>query len=202
MSDLVSQIKESLDIVTALQKYTSANFSKRRGIKGKICCPFHSEKSPSFQVDTEKNTWRCFGACAEKGDVIILYSKVFGVDNKTAIKQLGKELGLIQGNSELSQEKKAEINKEYKEKEAIREIKENIEKSYSNLCSIYVRMKSLIKATNTIEELENISVIVDMEKYIEYLLDCLQEKNGKEDYLSAYVSSKGVIKKWNLILKI
>ncbi len=34
----------------------------------KICCPFHNEDTPSFQIDTESQLWYCFGQCARGGD--------------------------------------------------------------------------------------------------------------------------------------
>jgi DNA primase catalytic core len=40
--------------------------------QGKLCCPFHEDKTPSFQIYTKTNTWHCFsGNCsAGSGDVI------------------------------------------------------------------------------------------------------------------------------------
>lgn len=38
----------------------------------KARCPLHQESTPSFYVWTDKDTWRCFGACATGGDVIKL----------------------------------------------------------------------------------------------------------------------------------
>jgi hypothetical protein len=40
--------------------------------KMKGCCPLHQESTPSFHVWLDKQTWRCFGACAMGGDVITL----------------------------------------------------------------------------------------------------------------------------------
>jgi hypothetical protein len=50
-------------------------------------CPFHSEKSPSFYVYPETNTFHCFG-CQENGDVIKLTMHLHGVDFKEAVRML------------------------------------------------------------------------------------------------------------------
>jgi len=42
-------------------------------LKGR--CPFHEERTPSFYVFTDSDRWRCFGACAEGGDVYDLMKK-------------------------------------------------------------------------------------------------------------------------------
>ena len=43
---------------------------KKSGANFEACCPFHSEKTPSFKVHKAKNTWRCFGGCQTSGDAI------------------------------------------------------------------------------------------------------------------------------------
>ncbi len=50
-------------------------------------CPFHSEKTPSFTVFTNTNTFFCFG-CNAQGDVITFYQKLYGVDFVEAVKSL------------------------------------------------------------------------------------------------------------------
>ena len=49
---------------TALQTISAG---KMRGL-----CPVHDERTPSFRLDLERQTWRCFGACGRGGDVIAL----------------------------------------------------------------------------------------------------------------------------------
>lgn len=55
---------------------------------GKIgLCPFHNERSPSFNINISKNTWRCFG-CGLYGDPIDFVQKRDNVDFITAVKKL------------------------------------------------------------------------------------------------------------------
>lgn len=61
---------------------------KRSGVKTlTTLCPFHSEKTPSFTVFTESNTFYCFG-CDEHGDSIAFCQKYCGVDFMEAIRRL------------------------------------------------------------------------------------------------------------------
>jgi len=53
---------------------------------GNISCPFHPDKTPSFQI-TKKNTFTCH-SCGVYGDVIDLYQKLHNVDFKTAVTAL------------------------------------------------------------------------------------------------------------------
>lgn len=198
---LVEQIKDHLDILTALQKYTTADLSKLRGKKGNILCPFHEEKTASFLVDTINNTWHCFGSCATGGDVITLYAFSNGISNKYAIKLLASHLGLMKDKKKLSKKVKIDFIKKKKEKEALNFIELDIERTYKQLCSIRHVMKNLIDKTDSIEELEEISEVIDDELYVSYLLDCLLNYYSREEYLKSYVEAKEAIKVWQLVLR-
>jgi len=50
-------------------------------------CPFHEEKTPSFYLYTETNSFVCFG-CQEKGDVIKFKMLLDGLDFKEAVNEL------------------------------------------------------------------------------------------------------------------
>lgn len=198
---IVEGIKSEINIMTALQKYTTADTSKLRNkSKGNICCPFHSEKSPSFLVDTIKDTWHCFGTCGTGGDVISLYAVANGVSNKDAINSMGTELGLIDSKHKISPKVQQEISK-LKLKKQIKIIETlEADKVYSDLCNIYRIITELIQDADTMEKLELISIIVDEEPYINYLLDILLLHNENEEYSNAYIKAKGVIEKWQSIL--
>lgn len=53
---------------------------RKQGAKLWGCCPFHSESTPSFVIDTKRNNWRCFGACGTGGDSIAFYAKMHNLD--------------------------------------------------------------------------------------------------------------------------
>lgn len=49
---------------------------KQKGGRFLACCPFHKEKTPSFQIDPEKQFWHCFG-CGEGGNVVTFVEKKY-----------------------------------------------------------------------------------------------------------------------------
>ena len=66
---------------------------KADGRNLKALCPFHREKSPSFKVDPERSTYRCFG-CGEHGDVFTFVEKMESVDFRGALQHLADRAGI------------------------------------------------------------------------------------------------------------
>ena len=66
---------------------------KRSGIAYKACCPFHNEKTPSFQVSPAKGIYKCFG-CGKGGDAINFIMEHEGVDFKRAVEIGAKKLNI------------------------------------------------------------------------------------------------------------
>lgn len=91
-NNLIPRIKERLTIREVVDRY---GLPVKRGF---ICCPFHSERTPSLKL-YENNTWYCFG-CSAHGDVIDFVSKMEGKTFSETIRLLATELGL--GTSEFS----------------------------------------------------------------------------------------------------
>lgn len=73
---------------------------KRMGRRYGACCPFHKEKTPSFFVDPDKKSWRCYGACAEGGSAIDFIMKTDGIDFKEATLMLAKHFGITPPESD------------------------------------------------------------------------------------------------------
>ncbi|MBT5928397.1 MAG: DNA primase, partial [Verrucomicrobia bacterium] len=63
--ELVEQIRQASDIVEIISSYVPL---KRAGATFKALCPFHNEKTPSFNVNPQRQTFHCFG-CHKGGDV-------------------------------------------------------------------------------------------------------------------------------------
>ncbi len=61
--------------------------SRAGGNSFKMCCPFHNEKTPSFFVTVDKNTFKCF-SCGEYGDTLDFVSKYEQIDVISAAKKL------------------------------------------------------------------------------------------------------------------
>jgi len=88
---VADEIKSKLDIVQYIQRYVPL---KKAGRTFKAPCPFHSERTPSFVVNEQNQTWRCFGACAEGGDIFNFAMKYNGWSFTEALEELGKLAGV------------------------------------------------------------------------------------------------------------
>ena len=89
---VTQQIKDRLDIVYYIQQFVPD--LKKAGRYYKACCPFHSEKTPSFVVNPDTQSWRCFGACAEGGDIFTFAQKRHGWSFVEALNELGRIAGV------------------------------------------------------------------------------------------------------------
>ena len=95
----IERILDSIDIVDVVSRYVPD--LKQKGSNYQCCCPFHSERTPSFIVSRARNTWHCFGACAEGGDAIKFVMKYNNCSFPEAVRELGKMCGVtIEENKE------------------------------------------------------------------------------------------------------
>ncbi|MDP2328235.1 MAG: DNA primase, partial [Dehalococcoidia bacterium] len=88
----IDDIKTRLDIVDVVSGYVPE--LKKMGRSWKARCPFHSERTPSFVVDPERQTWHCFGSCSTGGDVIEFVRRIEGLDFKEALYLCAERAGV------------------------------------------------------------------------------------------------------------
>jgi DNA primase len=90
MASPVEEIKERIDIVSFIRGYLEL---KPAGKNFKALCPFHSEKTPSFMVSPERQSWHCFG-CNRGGDVIKFLMEYENLEFYEALKVLAEKAGV------------------------------------------------------------------------------------------------------------
>lgn len=109
--DFLQEIKEKNDIVSVISEYVTL---KRSGRSLVGLCPFHSEKTPSFNVNQAKQFYYCFG-CNAGGDVFSFIMKLENFDFLAAAHLLADRAGIIwpdqTGESNLDNRKRDELYK-------------------------------------------------------------------------------------------
>jgi DNA primase len=91
-TDLVlEEIRARVDIVDLIGARVQL---KRAGATYKGCCPFHKEKTPSFNVNPNKQFYKCFG-CGEAGDIFTFLMKMEGLQFMDAVQQLADKAGVV-----------------------------------------------------------------------------------------------------------
>ena len=108
MSTPVEKIKERLNIVDLLGTYIKL---EKAGKNMKARCPFHNEKTPSFFVSPDRDSYYCFG-CGKKGDIFTFVQEFEGLDFFGALKLLAERTGveLTRENVQMRNEKEAIFN--------------------------------------------------------------------------------------------
>ena len=89
-SGIAAEIKSKLPVLDVVGETVAL---KRAGSAYKGLCPFHSEKTPSFIVSPDRESWRCFG-CGEGGDIFTFLMRRDGIDFREALSRLAEKAGV------------------------------------------------------------------------------------------------------------
>ncbi|MCX6089587.1 MAG: DNA primase [Candidatus Atribacteria bacterium] len=106
----LDEIKQNINIVDLIAGYIDL---KPAGKNYRGLCPFHEEKTPSFNVSPEKGIYHCFG-CGAGGDIFNFIMKMENITFREAVRYLARKAGieLLESSSDMN-------NREQKEKERL-----------------------------------------------------------------------------------
>lgn len=91
MPNDVQEVKDRINIVDLAQQYLGL---KKVGSAWKALCPFHTEKSPSFLVNEERQIYKCFG-CGKGGDVLNFVMEMENLTFPEALHLLADRAGVV-----------------------------------------------------------------------------------------------------------
>ena len=94
--DYIEELSRRVDIIELVGGYVQL---KRKGRLYAGLCPFHSEKSPSFYIYPETQSFYCFG-CGVGGDAIVFAKKINNIDYTEAVKLLAARVGMPEPNDD------------------------------------------------------------------------------------------------------
>ena len=87
----IEEVRSRLDIVDVVSQSVPL---KKAGRYFKAPCPFHNEKTPSFIVNPERQSWHCFGACGTGGDAFSFIMKRENIEFGEALRTLAEQVGV------------------------------------------------------------------------------------------------------------
>ena len=86
-NETADRIKQTADIVEVIGDFVSL---KKRGANYIACCPFHNEKTPSFNVNPVRQIYKCFG-CGAAGDSVKFVMDIEGISYGEALRHLAQK---------------------------------------------------------------------------------------------------------------
>jgi len=142
--EIIREIRERAGILEIVSDYVAL---KKSGVNYLGLCPFHSEKTPSFNVNTVKGIYHCFG-CGVGGDAISFVMRMEGLSFPEAVRFLARKTGVVIPERPIPAAEKRLRD----EKEVLYEIHEVAGRFYENLlqegesgatCRVYLEKRGV-----------------------------------------------------------
>jgi len=128
--DIIREVQSAADIVEIISQYTSL---RKHGENYMGLCPFHSEKTPSFSVDSAKQLFYCFG-CGTGGNVFTFLMKKENLSFPEALRWLADKYNIKLPSNKLDKA----VSQEFKERRGLYKANNLIAKYY-NFCLLNTR---------------------------------------------------------------
>ncbi len=106
-SDFIDKLKDRCTVYDIIAPYVAL---ERRGRNYWGCCPFHNDKKPSFSLDPERGTYRCW-SCGKSGDIFSFLQDYKNMTFLEAVQFVAEKVGL-----EIPQEEETPEQREWKRK--------------------------------------------------------------------------------------
>ena len=162
------------DIVDVISQYAELT---PRGRNLWTCCPLpgHSERTPSFKVDPEKQSFYCFG-CSEYGDAIAFIQKYRNLSFKDACKYLGIGIGKpspAMQKQQAIERRKRELVKGFRKWESL---------SHSRICRLYRAVNRILSGIKNESDIERYGDLYHYRTELENILDVLEGRDDEAKY--------------------
>lgn len=148
--DVIDEVLRRADIVQTISTYVTL---KKAGANHKGLCPFHNEKTPSFNVHQAKGIYKCFG-CGAGGNVIGFLMAIEGWNFPETVRYLAERHGVEL--PEESDEERAESDKKREGKKLYFRImdlartyyEDNLWSEVGRAAQLYLRERGIDEATS------------------------------------------------------
>lgn len=188
MADLFSKIKSQLDIITVFTYYTGRSVHKNKAL-----CPWHLDNHESLYFKNNK-FFKCFVCEVVKGSVIDFVMHYFNLTAWESAKKLNDDFNLGLMETDLTPQKRSEIQKVYAKQKEINTIikifdswKESTERWFLNIFKIFWKI-FINFAPQNFEEPSGIWLMVANHlEYMEYILEIFSS-GIREEILQGYVA--------------
>ncbi|MEO6830130.1 MAG: DNA primase [Acidobacteriaceae bacterium] len=109
MADGFAQsVKQQADIVRIIGEYVRLSKGGAQSFKG--LCPFHKERTPSFNVQAAQQFFHCFG-CGQSGDVFSFVQKIENISFPEAVRTVAQKSGIPLPKREFSSPEEAQASR-------------------------------------------------------------------------------------------
>ena len=88
--EIIQRVRDRVDMVGTVGRFVTL---KKSGRNYKGLCPFHDEKTPSFHVNPERQSFHCFG-CQEGGSAFTFLMKMENLTFPESVRVLAREYGI------------------------------------------------------------------------------------------------------------
>ncbi len=139
MGSQIEEIKNRTDVVELIGSYIRL---QKAGANFKAACPFHNERTPSFNVSPARQIWHCFG-CGKGGDIFQFVMDIEGVEFYDALRTLADRAGIV-----LREEDREARNNQMRQYALLEEAAKFFEKNLADDESLgYLKNRGLLDET-------------------------------------------------------